>query len=371
MANRGRIAAVITWLILAPLFSSGAARSARVKDIAYFLGDRSNDLIGYGLVVGLKNTGDDTNTPFTVYTLQNLLNNMGVQMNPGVTMLRNVAAVMVTGRLPAFTRVGSRIDVQASSIGDATSLGGGTLVMTPLKGPDGKVYAVAQGPLSIGGFSAQGASGSSVQQNHPNVGLISGGATVEKEVPVRYAGLHSVDLVLMNPDFTTAQRTADAISRAIPAAAARPVDAGTIRIQIPAEDQHDTVSLIAKVESLEVSPDVVAKVIIDERTGTIVMGENVRIAPCAVAHGSLSIQITEKPTVSQPLPFSNGTTQVVPRSGVKVQQKKAHLAVIGGGVTIGQVVAGLNAIGATPLDLINIIEAIKASGAMSAKLQII
>ncbi|MGC9195543.1 MAG: flagellar basal body P-ring protein FlgI [Syntrophobacteraceae bacterium] len=371
MINRKRIAAIVSGSIVALLLWSGAAGAARVKDIAYFLGDRSNDLVGYGLVAGLKNTGDDTNTPFTVSTLQNLLNNMGVQMNPSVTMLRNVAAVMVTARLPAFSRIGSRIDVQASSVGDATSLAGGTLVMTPLKGPDGKVYAMAQGPLSIGGFSASGASGSSIQQNQPNVGLISNGATVEKEVPVNYAGLHTLDLVLMNPDFTTAERTAAAITRAIPEAPARAVDAGTIRIQIPAEDQHYTVDLISRVEGLQVTPDQVAKVVIDERTGTIVMGDNVRIAPCAVAHGSLTVQITETPTVSQPLPFSNGTTQVVPRTGIKVHQKKAHLAVIGGGVTIGQVVAGLNAIGATPLDLINILEAIKASGAMSAKLQII
>ena len=370
MNNRGRIAAAATITILALLFSAGAARSARLKDIASFLGDRSNDLVGYGLVVGLKNTGDDTSTPFTIYTMANLLNNMGIQMDPTKTTLKNVAAVMVTGRLPAFSRVGSRIDVQASSIGDATSLGGGTLIMTPLKGPDGKVYAVAQGPLSIGGFSAGGASGSSVQQAHPTVGLISSGAIIEKEVPVSYAGLHTLDLVLRTPDFTTASKTAAVIAGAIPESAARPVDAGTIRIEVPPSSQNDTADLISRVENLEVTPDVIAKVVVNERTGTIVMGEHVRIAPCAVAHGSLTVQITETPTVSQPLPLSNGTTQVVPRTGIKVQEKKAHLAVVGGGVTIGQVVAGLNAIGATPLDLINILEAIKASGAMSAELQI-
>ncbi len=371
MAKSRRITAAVTCLILTLLVLSGTTRAARIKDIAYFMGDRSNDLIGYGLVVGLKNTGDDTSTPFTTATLANLLNNMGVQIDPSKTTLKNVAAVMVTGRLPAFSRPGSRIDVIASSIGDATSLGGGTLLMTPLKGPDGKVYAIAQGPVSIGGFSAAGSSGSSVQQNHPTVGLISGGATVEKTVPVNYAGLPTLDLALTNPDFTTAARTAAAISRALPDTEARAVDAGTIRLNVPSSYQNDTADLIAKVENLDVTPDVVAKVVIDERTGTIVMGENVRIAPCAVAHGSLTVQITEKPTVSQPLPLSQGTTQVVPRSGVKVQEKKAHLAVVGGGVTIGQVVAGLNAIGATPLDLINILEAIKAAGAMSAKLQII
>lgn len=371
MKNKGRFAAAIAGTILALLLSAGTARSARIKDIAYFLGDRSNDLIGYGLVVGLKNTGDDTSIPFTINTLQNLLNNMGVQINPSGTTLKNVAAVMVTGRLPAFSRVGTRIDVQASSVGDATSLGGGTLLMTPLKGPDGKVYAIAQGPLSIGGFSASGSSGSSVQQNHPTVGLITSGAIIEKEVPISYAGLRTLDLVLETPDFSTAAKTAAAICKAIPETAARPVDAGTVRLEVPSANATDTADLIARVENLEVAPDAVAKVVIDERTGTIVMGENVRIAPCAVAHGSLTVQITEKPTVSQPLPFSKGTTQVVPRTGIKVEQQKAHLAIIGGGVTIGKVVAGLNAIGATPLDLINILEAIKASGAMSAELQII
>ncbi|MDR3570026.1 MAG: flagellar basal body P-ring protein FlgI [Syntrophobacteraceae bacterium] len=371
MKNWRRKALAVAIAMFALLTLAGTARSARIKDIAYFLGDRSNDLIGYGLVVGLKGTGDDTSTPFTISTLANLLNNMGVQIDPSKTTLKNVAAVMVTGRLPAFSRVGSRIDVQASSIGDATSLGGGTLLMTPLKAPDGKVYAVAQGPLSIGGFAASGASGSSVQQAHPTVGLISNGAIIEKEVPISYAGLRTLDLVLRTPDFTTAAKTAAAISRALPETAARPIDAGTVRIEVPAADANDTVDLISKVERLEVAPDVVAKVVIDERTGTIVMGENVRIVPCAVAHGSLTVQITEKPTVSQPLPLSNGTTQVVPRTGIKVQEKKAHLAVVGGGVTIGQVVAGLNAIGATPLDLINILEAIKAAGAMSAELQII
>ncbi len=371
MTNKGRITAAIISMILVLMLSVGTARSARIKDIAYFLGDRSNDLIGYGLVAGLKNTGDDTNTPFTVYTLQNLLLNMGVQMNPTITTTRNVAAVMVTARLPAFSRTGSRVDVQVSSVGDATSLGGGTLLMTPLKGPDGKIYALAQGPLSIGGFSASGQSGSNVAMNQPNVGLISGGAVIERAIAVSYAGLHSLELVLRTPDFATAERTANAIYNAIPETEARAVDAGMIRIDVPPTDRDNTVALIAKVGALRVTPDEVAKVIIDERTGTIVMGNNVRIAPCAVAHGNLTVQITETPTVSQPLPFSQGTTQVVPRTGIKVQEKKAHLAVIGGGVTIGQVVAGLNAIGATPLDLINILEAIKAAGAMSAELQII
>ena len=328
--------------------------------------------MGYGLVVGLKNTGDDTSTPFTIYTMANLLNNMGVQMDPTKTTLKNVAAVMVTGRLPAFSRVGSRIDVQASSIGDATSLGGGTLIMTPLKGPDGKVYAIAQGPLSIGGFSAGGASGSSVQQAHPDRRADKQRGDNRKRSPGKLRRLAYAGPGAEDPGFYNRRQNGGGdFANAIPETAARPVDAGTVRIEVPASMQNDTADLISKVENLDVTPDVIAKVVINERTGTIVMGENVRIAPCAVAHGSLTVQITETPTVSQPLPFSQGTTQVVPRTGIKVQEKKAHLAVLGGGVTIGQVVAGLNAIGATPLDLINILEAIKASGAMSAELQII
>jgi flagellar P-ring protein precursor FlgI len=356
----------LTFLLLA-----GTANSARIKDLAYFLGARSNALIGYGLVVGLKNTGDSTNTLFTINSLANLLENMGINFDPTQSKTMNVAAVMVTANLPAFSRSGSRIDVQASSIGDAKSLEGGTLLMTPLKGPDGKVYAVAQGPISTGGFSASGASGSSVQKNHPTAAFISGGALVEKEINVQYSELPALDLVLRTPDFTTAHKTAAAISSAIPEISAHAVDAGTVRLEVPPSQRSDTVDLITRVENLEVQPDVIAKVVVNERTGTIVIGEHVRIAPVAVAHGSLTVQITEKPTVSQPLPFSKGTTKVVPQSSIQVQEGKGHLAVVGGGVTIGDVIEGLNAIGATPRDLINILQSIKAAGAMEAELELI
>jgi len=356
---------------LALLLLAGSADAARVKDFAYFLGARPNALIGYGLVVGLKQTGDSTNTLFTINTLANLLENLGIVFDPTQAKTQNVAGVMVTAKLPPFCRSGSRIDVQASSIGDAKSIEGGTLLMTPLKGPDGKVYAVAQGPISTGGFSASGASGSTVQKNHPTVGFISGGATVEKELPVHYTGLAEIDLVLRTPDFTTAHKTADAICSAISGISAHAVDAGTVRIEVPPSKRDETVELITKVENLEVQQDVIAKVVINERTGTIVIGEHVRIAPVAVAHGSLTVEITERPVVSQPLPYSRGTTKVVPQTSIQVQEGKGHLAVVGGGVTIGQVIEGLNAIGATPRDLINILQSIKAAGAMDAELEII
>jgi flagellar P-ring protein precursor FlgI len=362
---------VYTCVILTFLFSAGTANSARIKDLAYFLGARPNALIGYGLVVGLKNTGDSTNTLFTVNSLANLLENMGITFDPNQSKTLNVAAVMVTAKLPAFARTGARVDCQASSIGDAKSIEGGTLLMTTLKGPDGKVYAVAQGPVSTGGFAVSGASGSSVQKNHPTVGFISGGALVEKEVPVHYDESPQLDLILKTPDFTTASKTASAISRNIPAVSAHAVDAGTVKLEVPSPQRSDMVALITQIENIDVNADTVAKVVVNERTGTIVIGEHVRISPVAVAHGSLTVQITEKPTVSQPLPFSQGTTQVVPQTSIQVQEGKGHLAVVGGGVTIGQVIEGLNAIGATPRDLINILQSIKAAGAMEAELDLI
>ncbi|MHC1725553.1 MAG: flagellar basal body P-ring protein FlgI [Syntrophobacteraceae bacterium] len=371
MMKKGCLISACLSLVLTFLLSAGTANPARVKDIAYFLGSRSNALIGYGLVVGLNNTGDNTNTLFTVNTLANLLDNMGIHVDPAQTKTKNVAAVMVTAKLPPFSRIGSRIDIEASSIGDAKSLEGGTLLMTPLKAPDGKVYAVAQGPISTGGFAVSGASGSSVQKNHPTVGFVSGGALVEKEVPVQYAELPSLDLVLKSPDFTTASKTAAAILKSVPGVSARAMDAGTVRVEVPQGQRGEMVAMITQIENLDVQPEIVAKVVVNERTGTIVIGENVRILPVAVAHGSLTVQITEKPAVSQPLPFSQGQTVVTPQTSIQVQEGKGALAVVGGGVTIGQVIQGLNAIGATPRDLINILQSIKAAGALQAEVEII
>lgn len=371
MKKKGQLSATALTLIVTLLLWPGAASPARIKDMAYFLGTRSNALIGYGLVVGLNGTGDNTNTLFTVNTLANLLDNMGIHIDPSQTKVKNVAAVMVTAKLPPFARIGSRIDIEASSIGDAKALDGGTLLMTPLKGPDGKVYAVAQGPVSTGGFSASGASGSSVQKAHPTVGFISGGALVEKEIQVQYAELPQLDLVLRTADFSMANKTAAAINSAVSGISARAVDAGTIKVDVPQDQRSDMVGLITRIENLDVQPEVIAKVVINERTGTIVIGENVRISPVAVAHGSLTVQISEQQNVSQPLPFSQGKTVVTPQTNIQVQEQKASLSVVGGGVTIGQVIKGLNAIGATPRDLISILQSIKAAGAMQAELDLI
>ncbi|NTW34612.1 MAG: flagellar basal body P-ring protein FlgI [Syntrophobacteraceae bacterium] len=362
---------VLLVLIVTSFLAHGVCRATRLKDIASFRGTATNPLIGYGLVVGLNGTGDKDKTIFTVSTLANLLDNIGIHVDPALVKVKNVAAVMVTAKLPPFARVGTKIDVQVSSVGDAKSLEGGTLLMTPLKGPDGRAYAVVQGPISTGGFSAGGQSGSTVQKNHPTVGYISGGGTVEQEISIQYSDLSNVDLVLKTPDFTTANKVAAGVNAVLNGQYAKAVDAASIKLQIPEGYGDRMVEMFSQLENMEVQPDVVAKVIINERTGTIVMGEHVRISPVAVAHGSLTVQVSENANVSQPLPFSKGETVVTPESKVEVQEGKGALAVIGGGVTIGQVVQGINAIGATPRDLINILQAIKAAGALQAELEII
>jgi flagellar P-ring protein FlgI len=347
-----------------------SCNAIRIKDIASFMGDRSNQLIGYGLVVGLNGTGDKDKTKFTINTLANLLDNMGIHVDPKDVKVKNVAAVMVTANFPPFLRSGSRIDIQVSSTGDATSLEGGTLLMTPLKGPDGQVYAVAQGPLTLGGFSAAGA-GASVTKNHPTVGFISGGALVEREVPNRFGETRQLMLVLKTPDFSTVKQIAQSINAALGGNGAHAVDAATIKLDVPAQEGTGLVDMISQVENLQIQPDVVAKVIVNERTGTVVMGDNVRISPVAIAHGGLTVQISEEPVVSQPLPLSQGKTAVMPNTQVQVQEKKGSLALVGSGVTIAQVVKGLNSIGVTPRDLITILQAIKAAGALQAELEII
>ena len=365
-----RIRSLFMILTVLTVFHAESVLAARIKDIAYVLGTRPNQLLGYGLVVGLNGTGDNSNTLFTINSLANMLQNMGIYVDSTQAKVKNVAAVMVTAQLPPFARNGSKIDIEASSAGDAKSLAGGTLLMTQLKGPDGKTYAVAQGPVSTGGFSVGGASGGSVQKNHPTVGYISGGALVEREVPAQFTDMQRMDLILRTPDFTTAGKTAMAINTSLGGHFANAMDAGTIRVDVPPAFRQNMVAMISQVENLTVTPDTIAKVVINERTGTIVIGENVRISPVAVAHGSLTVQITEKQNVSQPLPFSQGQTTTTAQSSIQVQEGKGSLAVLGGGVSIGEVIQGLNAIGATPRDLISILQAIKASGAMQAELEI-
>jgi flagellar P-ring protein precursor FlgI len=384
-------------VILATLFLAPAVEGARLKDIAVFKGVRSNQLIGYGLVMGLNGTGDSTSTEFTIRSIANMLERMGIHVSSdriNQIRLKNAAAVMVTATLPPFSRMGSRIDVHVSSMGDATNLGGGTLLMTPLKGVDQQVYALAQGSIVTGGFAVTGASGSSVQKNHPTVGIISKGALIEREIPLSLNGKKEVALTLSNPDFTTAEKVKETINRSLGGPYSQCVDSGTIKILVPDSYQNRVAEWMASLERLEVVPDSVAKVVLNERTGTVVLGENVRISTVAIAHGNLSIQIKEKLNVSQPLPFApspppgtppvasparqgagplvmpGGATVVTPDSSVAVKEEGNTLVLLPRGADLGEVVRALNAIGATPRDLISILQAIKAAGALQADLEI-
>ncbi len=343
------------------------ATAARIKDIAQIQGVRENQLVGYGLVLGLEGTGDGKKSIFTVRSLANMLEKMGISVGAGDISVKNVAAVMVTAKMPPFARTGSRIDVTVSSIGDAKTLQGGTLLLTPLKGADGRVYAVAQGAVSTGGFQVSGA-GAGVQKNFPTVGRVVGGGLVEREVPNGFRDKRSLSLVLHRPDFTTASRVTRTINAAFARPVARTLDAGTIEMDVTG---GNPVQMVTRVESLDVTPDRAAKVVVNERTGTVVMGDDVRISTVAVAHGNLSIQIKESARVSQPAPFSKGKTVVTPDSQVSVQEDNNRLLLVRPGVSIGDLVRALNALGVSPRDLIAIFQAIKAAGALEAELEII
>lgn len=345
--------------------------AARVKDIAAVKGVRPNQLIGYGLVVGLNTTGDDDKTEFTYQSLVNMMQRMGIVVDKSKVDLDNVAGVMVTATLPPFAKAGTRIDVVVSSMGNAEDLQGGTLLLTPLGAADGSIYAVAQGPISIGGFSAGGAAGGGVQKNHPTVGYIPGGAIVERELPLSLLENQTLALNLNNPDFTTCLRLTEVINKGLGEEVAHSIDAGTVEIGVPLQSREGLVEFISLIENLEIAPDTIAKVVLNERTGTVIMGENVRISTVAVSHGSLSIIIKESTRVSQPLPFSEGETVVTPESEVIVREESRKLIVVSEGVNIREVVNGLNAIGVSPRDLISILQAIRASGALQAELVII
>jgi flagellar P-ring protein FlgI len=364
------VAAVLLGLGLS-LAWGPAARAARIKDLASVKGTRDNQLMGYGLVVGLDGTGDGSGTRFTVQSLVNMMERLGIHALPDQVKVANVAAVMITADLPPFARVGSDIDVTVSSVGDAKSLQGGTLLLSPLKGADNKIYALAQGPLLVGGFSASGAAGGGVQKNHPTVARIPGGATIEREVPFRFNGLDELTFSLNNPDFTTALRMAGAINREIGSQVASPTDAGTVRVQVPEPFRGNLVPLVAELEQIQVRPDNKARIILSERTGTVVMGEDVRISPVAIAHGNLSVQIKERKNVSQPLPFSQGETAVTDETDINVTEENQKLLLLPEGTSLGEVVKGLNAIGVSPRDLITVFQAIQASGALQAELEII
>ena len=353
-------------LCLAP----APAGAVRIKDISSVEGIRGNQIIGYGLVVGLNGTGDKKNTEFTVRSLTSLLAKMGIGVDANRVKVKNVAAVMVTSSLPAFARVGARIDAVVSSVGDATSLEGGTLLVTPLFGTDSQIYAIAQGPLSVGGFSVGGGGGSSVQKNHPTVGRIASGVTVERELGFALEGKTEFEVALGTPDFTTARRAVEAINGHFETPVAEALDSGTLRVTVPDSHVGDVVGFMAEVETIEVHPDVAARVVLNERTGTVVMGANVRISTVAVAHGSLSVTIGVVREASQPAPFAQGKTVVVQNDFPAAVEEAANLSVVEGPVTIAELVQGLNAMGVTPRDLIAILQAIKASGALSAQLEL-
>jgi len=346
--------------------------AARIKDIAAFHGVRANQLVGYGLVVGLAGSGDSDDAAFTLQSMSSMLEKMGVTVSPDEIKIRNVAAVMVTAELPPFARSGSRLDALVNSIGDAKGLGGGTLLMTPLKGADGQIYAVAQGPVATGGFLIGSGTGDKVAKNFPTVGRVVQGVSVEREIPFDLNQKDSLMLALNKPDFTTATRVAQAINAGMMDKIARTQDSGTIHVSVPAGYAGNIAALIATVEGLSVTPDNISRVVINERTGTVIMGENVRISTVAIAHGNLSVEIKQNFDVSQPMAFSNrGQTVVTPDTQTRVTEGRAPLQVLENGVSIGQVVRALNALGVTPRDLISILQALKAAGALQADLEII
>lgn len=364
-------AAAITLAALAPFSQAEAA--SRLKDIVNFEGVRDNMLVGYGLVVGLNGTGDTlTNSPFTARSLIGMLERLGINEQGDFSTIKtkNIAAVMVTATLPPFAAQGSRVDVTIGTMGDAKSLQGGMLLVTPLQGADGEVYAVAQGAVSSG-FSAQGASGSSVTRGVPTSGRIANGAIVEREINFRLTDFSTLRLSLRNPDFTTAQRVADVINQRIKGKPAEASDSATVRLHVPPERRADIVSLMTEIEQLSVQPDQLAKVVIDEQTGIIVIGQDVRIDTVAIAQGNLTIRISEMPQVSQPAPLSTGETVVVPRTSLNVDEGKDNkLAMLSTGVSLQTLVQGLNALGIGPRDMIAILQSVKAAGALQADLEL-
>lgn len=354
-------------LLLAGLATPAGAQ-VRIKDIADVEGTRINQLVGYGLVVGLNNTGDKLNNAvFTRQSLVGMLERLGVNTRDleAAMQTKNVAAVMVTASLPAFARSGGRIDVSVSALGDATNLSGGTLLVTPLLAADGEVYAVAQGSVATGAVAARGAA-QSVTRNVPTAGRIANGATVEREVPFQLGGQSALRLGLRNPDLTTARRIAEAINRSLAAPIARVTDPRTVLLELGG---RDVIEALGRIEDLRVVPESPATVVIDEASGVIVMGADVRVSTVAIAQGNLTIRVTETPQVSQPAPFSNGTTTTVPRTNIQVDtQNDRRLGIVPGSATLRDLVASLNALGVGPRDLISILQAIKSAGALQADL---
>ena len=359
--------------IACALLLPAAAYAERIKDIANVAGVRGNQLIGYGLVVGLDGTGDQTSqTPFTVQALRNMLAQLGVLVPDNVNpQLRNVAAVTVQATLPPFAKPGQTIDVTVSSIGNAQSLRGGSLLMTPLRGADGEIYALAQGNLVVGGFGIAGQDGSRVSVNVPSTGRVPNGATVEQAVPGTVGNADSIVLNLHTPDFTTAHRLAEAINGSLGAGVAVTLDAISVRVRAPL-DESQRVAYVAHIENLEVEPaEAAARVIVNSRTGTVVIGSQVRVTPAAVAHGSLVVRITETDIVSQPAPFSRGQTALVEQSDIEVDESGSRMFLFEPGVSLNDIVEAVNQVGAAPGDLVAILEALREAGALRAQLIVI
>jgi flagellar P-ring protein precursor FlgI len=359
-------------LLLLALLAAMPVSAERIKDLASLSGVRNNQLVGYGLVVGLDGSGDQTTqTPFTVQSVINMLGNMGVTLPPGQNLqLKNVAAVMVTATLPPFARPGQALDVTVSSMGNAKSLRGGTLVMTPLKGADGQIYGMAQGNVVVGGAGAS-AGGSSVTINHLSVGRIAGGATVERAVPTVVGEGDFINLETHTTDFGTTQRMVDAINASAGPGTAVAVDARRIQVRAPL-DPNQRVAFMSRIENLDVTPaQQAAKVIVNSRTGSVVMNQAVTLDSCAVAHGNLSVTVSSEPVISQPAPLSGGQTVVAERNQIDIQQEGSALINVKKGANLSEVVRALNALGANPQDLIIILQAMKAAGALRAELEVI
>lgn len=360
-------------LLLVAASVSGTASAERVKDIASVAGVRSNQLVGYGLVVGLDGTGDQTSqAPFTIQSIRNMLANFGVTIPANVNpQLKNVAAVTVTAELPAFSKPGQTIDVTVNSMGNAQSLRGGSLLMAPLRGIDGQVYAIAQGSLVVSGFGISGQDGSRISVNVPSAGRVPNGATVEREVPSNFANTPYVMLNLNTPDFTTATRLVQGINKLLGDQTAQALDAVSVRVAAPT-DASQRIAYLSTLEGIEIEPgDAPARVIVNSRTGTVVIGSHVRVTPAAVAHGSLSVTITERQDVSQPNALAAGDTVVTPRSQISVEQPEARMFVFNAGVNLDEIVRAVNQVGAAPGDLVAILEALKEAGALRAELIVI
>ncbi|UCD35216.1 MAG: flagellar basal body P-ring protein FlgI [Nitrospiraceae bacterium] len=357
------------FILLCAFLAVPELRAERIKDIAKFEGVRENQLIGYGIVVGLDGTGDKGKT--AVQGIANMLTRMGVTVDPKDVKSKSIAAAVVTATLPPFAKPGMKIDALVSTIGDAGSIQGGTLLLAPLKGPDGMVYGLAQGPVSIGGFAAEG-EGASLQKNHPTAGKIPEGVTIEREPRFTLGNGDEIRLFLQKADFATVDGITRKINEEFQGEYAFPIDPSAVKVIVPPHFRENLIGMITRIEDMDVPVDMTARVIINERTGTIVIGNNVRISPVAIAHGSLAIEIMEQPEVSQPLPFAprGSETVVVPRTGISINEQKASLVQVSG-VTLGEVVRALNTLGVTPRDLISILQALKAAGALRAELEII